>query len=120
GGSTKERMQVTTGSRLRVTLRPDKAVPGEVAVAAYRRQAGHALERWPQARPQRKDKGVFQLDALVSDLGLSAGRWELAFVIGREHHLPSDGLVEEVLSGRQPPSDRRWQVRAAFVDVEAP
>lgn len=123
GPSTVERSRLSTDSRLRLTLRPNEAVAGPLAVTAYRRQVGLELQRWPEGQPAEQESGgvkhgLLTLDRSVEELHLTPGRWQLIYVVGRPRRLPSDEEVKSlVLTGERPTGDSQWQLRSLYVDI---
>ncbi len=125
GSPTLERVRLAADSRLRIELRPSEEIKGPLEVAAYRRAPQMELQRWRQGEPQdarqNGHNGLIRVDTSVQDSGLTPGRWQLIFVIGRQRRLPSFSEVQSVLlSGQLAATSSQWQIRSVFVDIATP
>lgn len=94
-----ERLQLSAEDMLRVTLRPQKRLPGDVVVEVYLRGADEQLQRW--AVPvDRTREGSFQIRQRVRDLPLiHSGSWDIFFVIGYRGKTPSAERLAGLTTG---------------------
>lgn len=86
-------LQLDSDATLGILIQPDDRVDvaDETSVACYLVQGGR-ITRWP-IRLERAASGAQQLRAPVRALpGLSPGRWDMLFVIGRQHSMPDSPL----------------------------
>lgn len=110
------RLQVAIDSVLRVELRPRLRVSGAVVVLPYLRQTG-APYRWP-VKLVPSVQGTFLLQAPARELGLSRGRWDLAFAVGAGEE-PALAQIAEAFGKESPVRVGGWQVLHQRIEVTA-
>jgi hypothetical protein len=101
-------IELQPGSRMEIVLRPSTAVAGAVVVKAFLVQGGEA-HAWAVPMDRSSDGAVRISGEAGPLLGVPAGSWDLAFVVGRDGALIVDA-AEVARAARGEAGAHPWQL----------
>ncbi len=107
------------GNRLRLNIRPDVAVEGEVEVRLFGYRGGE-LTRWPEPPVTAADSGSFHVDGVFGqEIDLEPGEWTIIVVVGRPGELPTTEELFDVVKKLDAPPPQDWLHRQVRLQVRA-